>query len=78
MGPQCLLNRQLNAGFHRSVQTCIFCWHKIRNEGDKRCPSCREPYGATPHEFVKPPAEETDKLKQKQKDKHEVGGPESR
>jgi hypothetical protein len=34
-------------------QVCIFCWHKMRNEGDCLCPSCRNEYPLEPHKFDK-------------------------
>ncbi|XP_035666403.1 G kinase-anchoring protein 1-like isoform X1 [Branchiostoma floridae] len=29
-------------------QVCGFCWHRILNEGDSRCPSCRRVYARSP------------------------------
>ncbi|KAI8495876.1 G kinase anchoring protein 1 [Branchiostoma belcheri] len=29
-------------------QVCGFCWHRILNEGDSRCPSCRSVYARSP------------------------------
>lgn len=27
-----------------SAQMCRFCWHQICEEGDSKCPNCRQPY----------------------------------
>lgn len=43
-------------------QICRFCWHRIREEGNERCPACRRIYTDEDVEFL-PPGEEKPRKK---------------
>ena len=32
-------------------QVCVWCWHKIKETENGKCPACRKDYGDNPHEF---------------------------
>ncbi|GMH64826.1 hypothetical protein TrRE_jg7466, partial [Triparma retinervis] len=32
-------------------QICMWCWHKIKETENGKCPACRTDYGDNPHEF---------------------------
>lgn len=46
-------------------QVCRFCWHKIREDGNQRCPACRKIYDENEVEFTPVPAEEINRMKLK-------------
>jgi len=37
-----------------TYKICIWCWHKIRDDGDGLCPACRVTYPDQPHQFKEP------------------------
>lgn len=48
-------------------QICRFCWHKIREDGNQRCPACRKIYDENEAEFTPVPPEEINRMKLKKK-----------
>ncbi len=48
-------------------QICRFCWHKIREDGNQRCPACRKVYDETEAEFTPVPLEEINRMKMKKR-----------
>ncbi|TKR72926.1 hypothetical protein L596_020309 [Steinernema carpocapsae] len=38
---------------------CLFCWHRLRTDGNGRCPACRQDYGEDPVSFK--PSEKVEK-----------------
>ncbi len=48
-------------------QVCRFCWHKIREDGNQRCPACRKAYSEEDVEFVPVPQEEINRMRQKKR-----------
>ena len=48
-------------------QVCRFCWHKIREDGNQRCPACRKIYNEEDVEFVPVPQEEINRMRQKKR-----------
>lgn len=48
-------------------QVCRFCWHKIREDGNQRCPACRKIYSEDDVEFVPVPQEEINRMRQKKR-----------
>lgn len=48
-------------------QVCRFCWHKIREDGNQRCPACRKVYNEEEVEFVPVPQEEINRMRQKKR-----------
>ncbi len=46
-------------------QVCRFCWHRIRENGNERCPACRRIYSDDAVEFTPVPQEEMTKMRQK-------------
>merc|ERR1712228_240213 len=32
-------------------QICRFCWHRIRTDGNGKCPACRKAYGEKPASY---------------------------
>eukprot|EP00117_Sycon_ciliatum_P041545 scpid76685/ scgid2554/ CCR4-NOT transcription complex subunit 4; CCR4-associated factor 4; E3 ubiquitin-protein ligase CNOT4; Potential transcriptional repressor NOT4Hp len=52
-------------------QVCHFCWHRIRNDENGRCPQCRKPYTENPASYKPITEEEVHdwNAKKKQKEK---------
>ena len=48
-------------------QVCRFCWHKIREDGNQRCPACRKTYNEEEAEFTPVPQEEINRMRQKKR-----------
>lgn len=48
-------------------QVCRFCWHKIREDGNQRCPACRKVYNEDEVEFIPVPQEEINRMRQKKR-----------
>lgn len=48
-------------------QVCRFCWHKIREDGNERCPACRKIYSEEDVEFTPVPQEEMIRMRQKKR-----------
>lgn len=48
-------------------QVCRFCWHKIREDGNQRCPACRKVYNEEEAEFTPVPQEEINRMRQKKR-----------
>ena len=48
-------------------QVCRFCWHKIREDGNQRCPACRKVYDENEAEFTPVPLEEINRMKMKKR-----------
>lgn len=40
------------------AQVCLWCYHRIINEGDNKCPNCRRVYDGQVVILEEPPAEE--------------------
>ena len=48
-------------------QVCRFCWHKIREDGNKKCPACRKIYNEEEAEFTPVPQEEINRMRLKKR-----------
>lgn len=48
-------------------QVCRFCWHKIREDGNQRCPACRKTYDEDEAEFTPVPQEEINRMRMKKR-----------
>ena len=48
-------------------QVCRFCWHKIREDGNQRCPACRKVYDEAEAEFTPVPLDEMNRLRQRKR-----------
>lgn len=48
-------------------QVCRFCWHKIREDGNQRCPACRKIYNEDEAEFTPVPQEEINRMRMKKR-----------
>ena len=48
-------------------QVCRFCWHKIREDGNQRCPACRKVYTEEEAEFTPVPQEEINRMRLKKR-----------
>ena len=50
-------------------QVCSFCWHRIKEKLDGKCPNCRLPYDDSNIEFSAPDPEEIEREKSSTKKK---------
>eukprot|EP01126_Amoeba_proteus_P012701 TRINITY_DN15244_c0_g1_i1.p1 TRINITY_DN15244_c0_g1~~TRINITY_DN15244_c0_g1_i1.p1 ORF type:complete len:127 (+),score=28.10 TRINITY_DN15244_c0_g1_i1:162-542(+) len=59
-------------------QMCRFCWNRIIENHDGKCPACRQPYKKENYSFTPPDpeslakAQQQKKLQQRQKKSHEI------
>ena len=63
-----------------SYKICIFCWHRIRDDGDGLCPACRTTYPEEPFRFgskAKPLPADAGAGKKKKKTKKQQDSAES-